>query len=60
MNGTLITPEEKAEIKKLLKQADEAIINNTHAKSKIKEALNKLNKQNYETNNRGYKRKMAR
>ena len=44
MNGTLITPEELAEIKKLLKQADEAIINNTHAKSKIKEALNKLNK----------------
>ena len=58
MNGTLITQEELAEIKKLLKQADEAIINNVYAKSKIKEALKKLNKQNYETNNRGYKRKM--
>ena len=58
MNGTLITPEEKAEIKKLLKQADEAIINNVYAKIKIKEALNKLNKQNYETDNRNYKRKI--
>lgn len=44
MNSTTITPEEKAEIKKLLKQADEAIINNMYAKSKIKEALKKLNK----------------
>ena len=44
MNSTIITPEEKAEIKKLLKQADKAIINNMYAKSKIKEALNKLNK----------------
>ena len=44
MNSTLITPEELAEIKKLLKQADEAIINNVYAKLKIKEALNKLNK----------------
>ena len=52
MNGTLITPEEKAEIKKLLKQADEAIINNMYAKSKIKEALNKLNKQDYEKTNK--------
>ena len=60
MNSTLITPEEKSEINKLLKQADEAIINNVYAKSKIKEALNKLNKQNYETDNRNYKRKMAR
>ena len=42
MNSTLITPEELTEIKKLLKQADEAIINNVYAKSKIKEALNKL------------------
>ena len=52
MNSTLITPEEKAEIKKLLKQADEAIINNMYAKSKIKEALNKLNKQDYEKTNK--------
>ena len=52
MNNTLITPEEKAEIKKLLKQADEAIINNMYAKSKIKEALNKLNKQDYEKTNK--------
>lgn len=44
MNSTLITPEEKSEINKLLKQADEAIINNVYAKIKIKEALNKLNK----------------
>ena len=44
MNSTLMTPEEKVEIKKLLKQADEAIINNMYAKSKIKEALRKLNK----------------
>ena len=55
MNGTLITPEEKAEIKKLLKQADEAIINNVYAKSKIKEALKKLNKQDYENDNRNNK-----
>ena len=39
-----LSSEELAEIKKLLKQADEAIINNMYAKSKIKEALNKLNK----------------
>ena len=44
MNGTLITTEEKAEINKLLKQADEAIINNVYAKIKIKEALKRLNK----------------
>ena len=44
MNSTLMTPEEKVEIKKLLKQADEAMINNMYAKSKIKEALRKLNK----------------
>ena len=44
MNSTLFTPEELAEIKKLLKQADEAIINNVYAKIKIKEALKKLNK----------------
>ena len=44
MNGTLITPEEKAEIKKLLKQAEESIINNVYAKNKIKESLEKLNK----------------
>ena len=44
MNSTLITQEELTEIKKLLKQADEAIINNVYTKSKIKEALNKLNK----------------
>ena len=44
MNSTLFIPKELSEIKKLLKQADEAIINNTLAKSKIKEALNKLNK----------------
>ena len=60
MNSTLFTPKELAEIKRLLTQADEAIINNVYAKSKIKEALNKLNKQNYETDNRNYKRKMAR
>ena len=44
MNSTLFTPEELAEIKKLLTQADEAIINNVYAKIKIKEALKKLNK----------------
>lgn len=44
MNNTLFTPEEIAEIKKLLKQADEAIINNVYAKKKIKESLKKLNK----------------
>ena len=44
MNSTLFTPKELAEIKRLLTQADEAIINNVYAKSKIKEALNKLNK----------------
>ena len=44
MNSTLITPEEKSEIKRLLTQADEAIISNVYAKIKIKEALNKLNK----------------
>ena len=44
MNSTLITPEEKAEIKKLLKQAEESIINNIYAKNKIKESLEKLNK----------------
>ena len=44
MNSTLFTQKELAEIKKLLKQADEAIINNVYAKVKIKEALNKLNK----------------
>jgi succinate dehydrogenase flavin-adding protein (antitoxin of CptAB toxin-antitoxin module) len=43
MNRTLITPEELAELKKLLKQADEALVNNVYAKNKIKEALNKLN-----------------
>ena len=60
MNNTLFTPEELAEIKKLLTQAEEAITNNVYAKVKIQESLKKLNKQNYETNNRGYKRKMAR
>lgn len=40
----ILTTEELAEINKLLKQADEAIIKNMYAKSKIKEALNKLNK----------------
>ena len=44
MNGTIISEDKLKEIKKLLKQADEAIINNLYAKSKIKEALNKLNK----------------
>lgn len=42
MNSTLITPEELAEINKLLKQADEAIINNVYAKSKIKEAKKQI------------------
>lgn len=37
MNSTLLTPEELAEIKKLLKQADDAIIQNVYAKSKINE-----------------------
>ena len=60
MNNTLFTPKELVEIKRLLTQADEVIISNVYAKSKIKEALNKLNKQNYETDNRNYKRKMAR
>jgi hypothetical protein len=29
---------------KLLRKADEALVNNVYAKNKIKEALNKLNK----------------
>ncbi len=37
MNGTIIPPEEMAEIKKLLQQAEDAIIQNVYAKSKIKE-----------------------
>ena len=44
MNATVFTPEEISEIKKLLKQADEAIINNVYAKNKIQESLEKLNK----------------
>jgi hypothetical protein len=36
MNSTIITPEEMAEIKKLLQQAHDAIIQNVYAKSKIK------------------------
>ena len=44
MNGTLITPEELAEIKELLTQANEALIHNVYAKVRIKEALKKLNK----------------
>ena len=44
MNATVFKPEEFAEIKNLLKQADEAIINNVYAKNKIKESLEKLNK----------------
>lgn len=44
MNGTIFTPEELVEIKRLLTQADKAIISNVYAKIKIKEALKKLNK----------------
>ena len=44
MNSTLFTPEELAEIKELLTQANEALIHNVYAKAKIKEALKKLNK----------------
>ena len=44
MNATFFKPEEIAEIKKLLKQAEESIINNVYAKNKIKESLKKLNK----------------
>ena len=44
MNATVFKPEEIAEIKKLLKQAEEAIVNNVYAKNKIQESLEKLNK----------------
>ena len=44
MNATVFKPEEIAEIKKLLKQAEESIINNIYAKNKIKESFEKLNK----------------
>jgi len=37
MNATIITPEDLAKIKKLLQQADDAIIQNVYAKLKIKE-----------------------
>jgi hypothetical protein len=37
MNATIINTEDLAKIKKLLQQADEAIIQNVYAKSKIKE-----------------------
>jgi succinate dehydrogenase flavin-adding protein (antitoxin of CptAB toxin-antitoxin module) len=43
MNSTIISEEKLLELKELLKQADEALVNNVYAKNKIKEALNKLN-----------------